>query len=281
MRELLIDHNDKHNRSIFLTSPECQSLRDHITTSVCADKLTSIDQYIDLAKFYFTGSKLNQLTGFDQFSHVDVILGCTQFIDSLLIRYGLSGLQILDGDYRYYWRLNPDLKTAVVGALEPNKPLLISMPFVGVSDIHPNMDSILDECSSKNIPVHIDSAWVTCSKGIVFDYSHPAIQSFAMSQSKGMDLGWNRIGLRWSRDATPTDSISIYNQFTMIPTVNLAIGVAYLQRIQPDHLWNQYGDMYNKVCRELYLRPTKFIHVAKSMDRKHNYSLKNILEHRV
>jgi hypothetical protein len=276
MHNLLINHADRHSQSVFLTSSVCRQLREQVHGIIAPD--VSVEKYITLAQQYFTGSTLNQLTGFDQFPCHDIILGCSQFIDSLLIRYGILGLQILEGDYGYYQRLDPNIKYATPGALVPGKPLLISMPFVGSIDTHPMMQEILDECSQKEIPVHVDSAWVTSTKDIVFDYSHPAIESFAMSQSKGMDLGWNRIGLRWSRVPTPTDSVSIYNQFQMIPVVNLAIGCRYLEQIQPDHLWKLYGTLYNTVCRELYLRPTKSIHVAQSMDRKQNFSLKNILE---
>ena len=263
--------------SVFLSSPICRELQSRIRPELY-DSTITLDKFKQLAQNYFQGSKLNLLSGFDKFTNVDIVLGCTQFIDDLLLHYGLHGLQILAHDYGYYWRLDPNLQPAVVGELVPDRPLLISMPFAGETDIHPQMSAILDECLAKGIPVHIDSAWITCARDIHFDYSHPAIQSFAMSLSKGMDLSWNRIGLRWSRIQDDTNSVSIYNKFYMIPRAMLNIGYAHLEVIKPDHLWNLYGDRYFEICKDLLLRPTKMIHLARSMDRKTCYSVKHILE---
>jgi hypothetical protein len=187
-------------------------------------------------------------------------------------------VQVLQYDYTYYWRLNPNLIASVPGSLEPGKPLLISMPFAGYYDIHPQMSQILDECLQKNIAVHVDSAWLGAAKDIEFDYSHPAIQSVAMSLSKGMDLWWNRIGIRWTRTQDSCDSITIYNKFHMIPASLMHIGLHYIHRVPPDHLWKLYNERYNEICKSLYLRPTKFVHVAQSMDRTKLYALKNLLE---
>ena len=65
-------------------------------------------------------------------------------------------------------------------------------------DIHYDTNELLDRCHELQIPAHIDSAWITASKDIEFDYNVRAIQSFAISLSKGLALGC-RIGLRWLR----------------------------------------------------------------------------------
>ena len=62
--------------------------------------------------------------------------------------------------------------------------------------------------------IHIDGAWVTCCQDITFNFNHPAIKSFAISLSKGLALGWNRIGIRYSR-THQTDSIGLMNDFNM------------------------------------------------------------------
>lgn len=202
-------------------------------------------------------SSLNSLKGFKSFDRVDICTGCTQFIDNLYMK---SRVQVLKGDYRYHERLGlayfEDL-----GNLRENVPLIIAMPFPSVGAMHYQMSDILQEALEKNIPVHIDGAWVTCCKDIDFDFSHPAIHSVGISLSKGLGLGWNRIGLRWLKNNT-TDSITIMNDFNMNNRALVMIGLHYLYNLPPDHLWNTHAERYNKVCKDFNLSPTKSVYLA-------------------
>ena len=201
-------------------------------------------------------SKLNHLTGFDHFNRVDIINGCTQFIDNIYMRFDP---QVVMGDYRYHQRLG-NIPTPI-GTLKPNVPLIIAMPFPSIGAPHENMGDILDECLDKQIAVHIDGAWITCCRGVEFDFSHPAISSVGISLSKGLGLGWNRIGLRWTKD-TSADSITIMNDFNMNNRALAMIGLHFIRNLPPDYLWNTYGDIYHKVCRDFYLTPTQSIYLA-------------------
>jgi len=201
-------------------------------------------------------SKLNNITGLDNFNRVDIINGCTQFIDSI---YMQCQPQILQGDYRYHHRLgNWDTQ---VGLLKEGIPLIIAMPFPSTGDVHANMKEILDEAGDKGISVHVDGAWYTCCRGIDFDVSHPAIKSVAISLSKGLGLGWNRIGLRWTKETTP-DAITIMNDFSMNLRAPAMIGLHFIKQLEPDYLWKKYGDVYNKICKDFNLTPTKSIYLA-------------------
>ena len=201
-------------------------------------------------------STLNQITGFDQFDRVDIINGCTQFIDSL---YMQCRPQYITGDYRYHQRLgNWDIQP---GKLQHYIPLVIAMPFPSTGAVHSQMKEILDECLQKEIPVHIDGAWLTCCRNIEFDISHPAIRSCGISLSKGLGLGWNRIGLRWTK-STIADSVTIMNEFNMNLRAPAMIGLHFLRNLPPDYLWDRYSDSYYKVCKDFDLTPTNSIYLA-------------------
>ena len=202
-------------------------------------------------------SKLNQLTGFDEFSRVDIINGCTQFIDNL---YMQGPIQVLRGDYRYHERLGLAY-VKDVGSLIPNIPLILAMPFPQTGAPHLDMEEILHECKIKNIVVHIDGAWVSCCRDVAFDFSHSSIRSVGISLSKGLGLGWNRIGLRWTKDTTP-DSITIMNDFNMNNRVLSMIGLHFIRNFEPDYLWNAHGHRYYKVCKDFSLEPTNSIYLA-------------------
>jgi hypothetical protein len=207
---------------------------------------------------FLKNSKLNKLVGLDNFSKVDICSGCTQFIDSL---YMQGPVQTLEGDYKYHFRLNPTLEYSRKGKLKKDIPLIIAAPFPRTGAIHEDMKDILNEALEKNVKVHIDGAWITCCKDITLDFRHPAIESAAISLSKGLGLGWNRVALRWTNSVIP-DSISIMNDFNMNLKAPVLIGMYFLDNLEPDYLWNKYGDFYYKVCKDFNLTPTQSIYLA-------------------
>ena len=206
---------------------------------------------------YISNSKLNRLTGFDQFKRVDIINGCTQFIDNL---YMQGPVQVLRGDYRYHERLGLAY-VKDVGSLIPDIPLIIAMPFPSIGAPHQDMEEILHECKIKNIAVHIDGAWISCCRDIAFDFNHVAIRSVGISLSKGLGLGWNRIGLRWTRQPK-ADSVTIMNDFRMNNRALAMIGLHFIRNLEPDYLWNTHGERYYKVCKDFNLTTTKSIYLA-------------------
>ena len=202
-------------------------------------------------------SKLNNLKGIDTFTRKDVIIGCTQFIDNL---YMQGPVQVLRGDYRYHERLGLAY-VKDVGSLIPDIPLIIAMPFPSIGAPHQDMEEILHECKIKNIAVHIDGAWISCCRDITFDFNHVAIRSVGISLSKGLGLGWNRIGLRWTRQSK-ADSVTIMNDFRMNNRALVMIGLHFIRNLEPDYLWNTHGERYYKVCKDFNLTPTKSIYLA-------------------
>lgn len=204
---------------------------------------------------------VNNITHLDLAARKDICCGCTQYIDTLYMRYGPNNIQVLEHEYIYHERLNPDIVYRTLQTIEPNTPLIISQPFYyGTS--HIQMADILDHCLAVNVPVHIDGAWITACKNIDIDFNHPAIVSLGISMSKGYGLsGWNRIGLRWTKETTE-DAITIMNDYVQIPAENVAVGLYFLKQIEPNYLWNTHGLRYNKICNDFGLTPTDSIHLA-------------------
>lgn len=202
--------------------------------------------------------KYSIFSGIDAFPVRHVIQGCTQFIDDLYQRCG--DIQTFEKDYKYHWRLNNNIEYATIDTLDPNKELLISMPFPYYGDIHPDMYDILDKCEDLNIPVHVDSAWISCIRDIEFDFNHPAIKTFGISLSKG-GIGGNRIGLRFARQE-PEGAVTIMNNFNMNQQSLMHIGIKFMQDLGPEFFWRKYEDKYYKVCKDFDLKPTKTVHLA-------------------
>ena len=215
-------------------------------------------QFKDTFVKWLDNHKYSSFTGLDAFKHKDIINGCTQFIDDLYQRCGT--LQTFENDYKYHWRLNNNIVYATTDTLDPNKELLISMPFPFYGDVHPDMIEILDTAHEKNIPVHIDGAWISCIRDIEFDFDHPAIQTVGISLSKG-GMGGNRIGLRFARKR-PEGAVTIMNDFNMNSQALVSMGIKFMEELGPEYFWTQYKDHYAKVCEDFDLQPTKAIHLA-------------------
>lgn len=223
-------------------------------------KIVAYEQFKPLANEWFRSSKLNHIAGWDDFPCVDVIMGCTHFIESLIIKYSFDGLQILKDEYGYFGLQG---KHGVeLDELVPDKPLYISLPNWKYCDIRPEWPELLRIAEQKNIDIHIDFAWITTAKDCNIDLSHPNIKSFCMSLSK-YSLQWNRIGLRWSKQRT-MDSITMYNRFYGDVNSSLtSCGAFMIENIPRDYGWNTYGNKYYEVCKNLEVTPTKMIHVVK------------------
>jgi len=215
-------------------------------------------QFKDTFVNWLNNHKFSTFNGLEAFTRQDIINGCTQFIDDLYQRCG--DLQTFENDYKYHWRLNNNIKYVNVNTLDPNRELLISMPFPYYGDVHPEMDEILDAAHQKNIPVHIDGAWISCIRNIEFDFDHPAIQTVGISLSKG-GMGGNRIGLRFARK-TPEGAVTIMNDFNMNSQALVSMGIKFMEDLGPEYFWTQYEDHYAKVCDDFDLQPTKAIHLA-------------------
>ena len=226
-----------------------------------ADLPNLLDDFIFEINDYVFNNDINKLSGNEAFGYRDICIGCTQYIDDLYQTYGYDNIMTLEKDYKYHWRLNNQIKYYNLETLEPGKQLLISMPFPYYGDKHEDMDKLLDRCHELNIPVHVDSAWITVSKDIEFNYNHPAIQSFAISLSKGLALGSHRIGLRWSRNKLK-GPISIMNEFNMNCKSLVWIGLQFMNEFKPGYLWKKYENHYNKIINDFKLQPTKALHLA-------------------
>jgi len=223
-----------------------------------------ITEFKDEFVKFIKNHSLSHFTGIDSFPYTDICVGCTQFIDDIYQRIGTSNVMVFENEYKYHWRLNNDIKFVTLDTLDPTKELIISMPFPAHGDVHPLMDKILDRCLQLNIPVHLDGAWISCSRDITFNFDHPAIKTFAISLSKG-GMGNDRIALRFAR-AIPNGAITIMNNFNMNCKSLIHIGIKFMQDIGPEYFWKKYGDRYYKVCKDFNLVPTKAIHVAKTQN---------------
>ena len=220
------------------------------------------NEFIGQANEWFQSTKLNNLSGWDKFTYMDIMLGCTHFIEATCLRHGWK-IQHIPNEYLYY-SVNGKRPTEI-DQLKENIPLIISLPIWEYCDIHPEWDKILKICEERNINIHIDGAWFQSARNIEFDFDHPNIKSFGMSVSKGVDLQWNRIGLRWSRQKS-IDSITLMNQYDQIHHTAITCGSYIMNNVEKDYAWNKYGEANKQIAELNSLQQTNSCHVLKNND---------------
>lgn len=227
-----------------------------------------VQDFLQNFDLWLHGSKVNSIQGLNAFSDRNIIVGVTHSLDDLHIRYG-SNLVIMEKEYAYHFRIRPDIRQRNLASLQAGDVLSLANPFPWFGDQHPQTMQILDRCRELNIPVHVDSAWYGCVKGFEFDFSHPAIESVSFSLSKGLGLGSNRVGVRYSRQRQP-GPVSVINDFNMHLISSLWIGLEFMKEFGSDYIQSRYGEAYLHTCEKLGLRPTKALHVAFDKDDQGN-----------
>lgn len=218
-------------------------------------------EFKDLFHNYVENNGRFSLINLNRFSNREIIVGCHHYLDGLLIKYG-NKLQVLEHDYKYYSRLDPDRIWSNPGELLPDQPLVIATPFPGYLGLHPDFSDILAEAKEKRIDVHLDGAWLSCSTGISVDVGADCIASIGISLSKGYAASWNRIGLRYTRTIDPHDPITIYDSSTMCPKPVVVAGIQLLKNVPVNYMWDTYGDSYNNIVKYFDLTPGNILFAA-------------------
>ena len=231
--------------------------------------IISVESVKQKALEWFGSSKRNTLHNLDALPNVDLTYGCTDYINNFLAKE--KRYQVLEKEYSYYALMGKQ-KTKVED-LEDNVPVIVSLPNWFYGNTRPDWETLLACCGKKAIDIHIDSAWFTASKELDIDLSHPNIKSIAFSITK-TGFEWNKFGIRLSKQRT-MDSITIRNTKPWINRNVINCANFIMDRIDIDYAWNTYEGKYNKLCEELGLTKTNFIHVAKK-DGK-NVGVANIL----
>ena len=237
-----------------------------------SQKNISHDDFISKAEEWFKATTLNQLDGWNAFPCIDIIMGCTHYIESLCSKYKWN-IQVIPKDYAYYSVMGK--QSTEIGSLKPGVPLIISLPNWYYGDIHPEWETILKECEEKDIDIHIDCAWITVARNFNFNFDHPNIKSFAMSMSK-YDMTWNRIGLRWTRQRT-MDSCTLINAHRKYNEATTSCGAFIMDNVKRDYGWNTYGKQHTEICKELDMQETNSVYVVKDKTTGDVFSIGKIL----
>lgn len=206
---------------------------------------------------WFRSSRRNSILGIDKFTKLDIIYGCTDYINNFIMKE--KNYQIIEQDYSYYKLFGKN--ESKLGNLIANVPVIVSLPNWYYGNTRPDWSDFLKECEAKKISIHLDAAWFTATKGMELNLDHPNIKTVAFSISK-TGFPWNKFGIRFAKQKT-IDSITVRNANGWVNRNTTNCADFILDNIHVDHAWDCHEQNYNHVCEKLSLTKTNFIHVAK------------------
>lgn len=223
------------------------------------------DEYLKYYPEWIASSKLNQITGLEQFPYRHLINGVTQMLDEFHFQALKSGkkIRLYRGEYPYNrevidWNWDKDFIDD--RPLEKGDAVIISCPFSATGNKPAQWDFLLDQCYSLNIPVAVDCAFFGTCGNIQMDLSHPSIERVAFSLTKGLGTGYYRSGIEFSKDHK--GHLAIQNDWYHNLHLNAAIGLFLMQEFSPDYLFNKYRKAQEDACADYGIDPTPCIHLA-------------------
>lgn len=211
---------------------------------------------------WLSSSKLNSIIGFEKFPYKTYANGTTEVFDKWYIRNRHRRLRMFRGEYMYhfatYRNLDMSFKWLEDGPLDSNDHVIISVPFADSGNIRHETLSVLNSAALLNVPVLIDAAYLGITHKFKFDYSHPAIDTIALSLSKTFPVAHLRIGMRLMRDDFD-DGLDIYHKTNYQNRWGAVIGNSLITNYSIDYNAECYEHWQRYKCLEMNLEQSHTI----------------------
>ena len=217
-------------------------------------------------------SKLNSVSGLENFKHKAISIGCTQALDWFHLYAAQHGrtIKLFKGEYPY----NRDIGIFAYSSqmienpanLHKNDALILSYPFSGTGTKHDQYEDIMERCNQLDIPVLLDCAWLGSAKDQHIDVNHKCIYGVAFSLTKSLSCGNWRTGMCFTND--DRCNMVLCTEWEHQVHLNTWIGYNLMQKFSTDTLQNVYGKYQQKICRDHNLIPTDTVHICHSYDVK-------------
>lgn len=219
-------------------------------------------KFLDAYQQWVRDSRLNRLQGLDKFKVAAYANGTTEAFDKFMLKNHGRRFRCFRGEYMYHpaaWRnYFPGWCRIEDAPLATNDAVIISMPFSDTGGVHPETDTILDQCDRLGIPVLIDSAFFGICHDIDFDFDRDCITDIAFSLSKSFPVANLRIGMRLTRE-DDDDTLMVHNKTNYNNRLGAGVGLDLLRRYSADYNWQTWRDFQEKFCRQLGVEPSRSV----------------------
>lgn len=218
----------------------------------------SLELYTHSWRNWLSNSRLNTLSGLEEFQHADFTHGTSQVFDHFWLKHRHRRAVIFRGEFQYHACVNRFhdfcwLDTA--DDLGAGDALIISLPFSDYGKQHPDWSRILHRCDTMAIPVCIDLAYWGIAHDITLDLAdHVCIEQVTCSLSKPFwTLEHHRVGVRFSRHYSD-DGISMINEVNTQNFHSMSLGHHFMLAFDCDWVYNRFRPAQIAVCDKFGLQ---------------------------
>lgn len=221
-----------------------------------------VHDYLELYHTWIQSSSQNYMSGLDSFKFKSYTNGTTEIFDKWYLANQGKRLRFFRGEYMYHIATHRNLRMPFAyledEPLSPDDHVIISMPFADSGNVRYETENILDSANLLGVPVLIDAAYLGLTEDIEFDFSHPAIDTVALSLSKTFPVAHARIGMRLSRFDTD-DGIDIYRKTEYENRWGAALGLKLMEKFSMDYNTDHYKNIQLVTCQELQVTPSNTV----------------------
>lgn len=195
-------------------------------------------------------SSLNRIEGLEKFQ-ADFSAGTTQAFDSFYFRHRNLKFRCFVGEYFYHLKnwISNSVKWSFISDDDPlthGDALVLSVPFCDTGSLPDNLDSILNICSDKKIPVLIDACYYPISNIGIIDVDRPCVDTVCFSLSKLFPVSHFRIGVRYTRPAI-YDGQKLHDSIGYNNYISSYIGLNLIKNFDSDYIYLKYKDKQKEV----------------------------------
>jgi hypothetical protein len=222
-------------------------------------------EYLNLFTDWIQCHPFNSVEGLKTFPHRAYCAGSSAGIASFIYRHAWNRVirfseaefvlnKIVCNNIRARWL---PLEKEAIG---PNDAVIISFPFSGNGNIHPDFSATIEQCNNLKVPVLIDLAYWGISRGLNIDLSQPCITDVVCSLSKPLNVQL-RLGIRYTKDFHD-DELQSYSDMRIFNRIATQTGVHLLKTFGPGYIISKYQERYDEICSELDITSTHTITLA-------------------
>lgn len=239
-----------------------QPIRDpdiaHMIANIGMDEAASgmydrdfISTFMDAYDAWIRSSKHNAIRGLDSYDRF-MCFAVTHAIEQYLMKHRSKRIRTFKGEYPGTMELirGYGLDHEYLDGSIPNygDTVIISAPFSGTGNMHPDMSAVLDRCDELRIPVMLDCAFYGICQNLRLNLNS-SIETVAFSLSKCYSLQNHRIGMIYSID--PPVGISLLQRFGYTSRFGASLALYLFDAYGPDHAVDRYGPVQKHVCDAL------------------------------
>lgn len=239
-----------------------------------------ISEFQNSFAYWIRKNTLNTCKGLEHLEP-DLSQGATQAFESFYLRHRGRKLKLFAGEYLYHLVVARDLGIPCsfindADDIMVNDCVVLSVPFCDTGDTPNNLEVLLEKCDGLGVPVLLDCAYYTISKGIHIDLNHDCIDTVTFSLSKTFPIAHARVGMRFIRPGI-ADGQKLHSKINYDNRLSAGVGLHFIHKFSSDHVYLKHCDFYTEIIKFLGLKSSQTIIFADGSDEWQQYGRRDIL----